>query len=120
MAQWQQGPCECTNDVGLCFYSWCCLCLAVKEAADNIDDPNGLLFCLATFPCGCGCCALTLVGDKVAEKRGIEQKLCTGAFKSCCTGLTCYACTVVKESRLHKQEQAKKAVGVHGQQMQRN
>uniref|UniRef100_A0A6U1RTP9 Uncharacterized protein n=1 Tax=Cyclophora tenuis TaxID=216820 RepID=A0A6U1RTP9_CYCTE len=98
-------PCGCCQDVGLCCYVCWCPCLAYNEAANNIDSPNGIGYCLITFPLEFGCCALTILGDEVARKEGIQMGLLTSglcAFVDCCV---CYSCRVVNQSRIHKQQQ---------------
>lgn len=117
--EWAQGPCGCCNDPGLCIYVCCCHCLAYKEAAENIGDDNGLVYCLVDFPLGFGCCVATMLGDKVAEKRGIESSLGKSAMCACCDACVCYSCSFVNESRLYKQEQEQAKTGVQGQEMER-
>ena len=120
--EWEQGPCECTKDCGLCLYAWCCPCLAYKEMAENIDDPNGIIYCLVAFPFGCGCCMLTMLGDKVAQKRGINESIVMAALKAFCDGCCCYSCTVLNESRSYKAQGTGTATGtpaVAAQEMER-
>lgn len=115
MTVWDMEACECCTDRGLCCYTMWCPCIAFKEAANNMGSGKGWLYCLATFPCGLGCCALTLLGKEAAEKRGIELSMCKSAWRSFCFPCYGYSCTVVNESRLIKS----KSAGVYGQKMQR-
>ncbi|CAB9513497.1 expressed unknown protein [Seminavis robusta] len=116
MSNWKQGPCECCNDPGLCCFAFCCPCFAYKEMADNTGDSNGCLYCVATL-CGCGCCVLTMQGDAIAQKRGIDEGIPLAALKACFDGFVCYSCTVLNETRVMKSEAA--GGGVKGQEMQR-
>mmetsp|Transcript_27753 Transcript_27753/g.41995 ORF Transcript_27753/g.41995 Transcript_27753/m.41995 type:complete len:125 (+) Transcript_27753:62-436(+) len=104
---WEQGPTECCNDVELCCYTYWCACLAYKEAATNVgvSDGESWLYCISTFPLGCGCCALTFLGGVVAEKQGIQEDIVVSAVKSCFDCCLCYSCTVVNESRKCKAQQ---------------
>lgn len=116
--EWGQGPCQCTNDMGGCLYAWCCPCFAYKEVAENTGDDMGLLYCLVTFPLGCGCCVLTVLGDKVAQSRDIPSGLIKSSCKACCDPLCCYSCTVLNESRVIKSENIK-GNGVRRMEMER-
>mmetsp|Transcript_11592 Transcript_11592/g.17016 ORF Transcript_11592/g.17016 Transcript_11592/m.17016 type:complete len:117 (+) Transcript_11592:83-433(+) len=112
--EWDQGPGECCNDSGLCCYTFCCPCLAFKEAADNIGkDDAAWLYCLLTFPVPFGCCSLTHLGTVVAEKAGIAEEIPMSAVKSCFDCCCCYSCTVVNQSRKIK------AAGEGNQKMER-
>lgn len=108
MPGFDMGACDCLKGgCGLCLYTCCCSCLAYKEAADNISpdgNSNGIVYCLVTFPLGFGCCALTVLGDEVARKRGIEQGMAMSAIKSFFDCCTCYSCSVVHESRLYRDQ----------------
>ena len=105
--KWTQGQCQCTNDMGGCLYAWCCPCFAYKEVAENTGDDMGLLYCLVTFPLGCGCCVLTVLGDKVAQQRGIDSGLCKSGCKAFFDPLCCYSCSLLHESRIMREEYAK-------------
>eukprot|EP00541_Cyclophora_tenuis_P001994 CAMPEP_0116552024 /NCGR_PEP_ID=MMETSP0397-20121206/6265_1 /TAXON_ID=216820 /ORGANISM="Cyclophora tenuis, Strain ECT3854" /LENGTH=116 /DNA_ID=CAMNT_0004076945 /DNA_START=87 /DNA_END=437 /DNA_ORIENTATION=+ len=106
--------CGCCGDPGLCLWVCCCPCFAFNEAANNIGSQNGIVYLLVTFPLGFGCCALTLLGDEVTKKAGIEMGLCNSALMSCCDCCCCYSCRIVNESRLIKDSEA-----VTGQEMER-
>ena len=91
--------------MGLCCYACWCPCLAYKEAAENIGkDDMGIVYCLLPFV-ELGCCALTLVGDQVAQARGIEHGVPKSAVCACCDCCTCYSCAVLNESRNYKEQQ---------------
>ena len=108
-------PCGgCCQDPGLCIYTWCCPCFAFNEAASNVGSQNGIIYCLMVFPLGFGCCALTMLGDEVTSKAGIEMGLPGSACNSCCDCVTCYSCRIVHESRLYKE-----SGGISAQAMER-
>lgn len=92
----------CFDEPGDCVYVWCCPCFAFKDAAENIGDENGMLYCLATCPFCFGCCALTILGSRVAEKGGIGMGMPQSALCSYFSSCTCYACRVYNESKLIK------------------
>lgn len=114
-------PCECCKGgAGLCLFAMCCPCFAYKEAADNITPAGaggstGCLYCVLTCPLGFGCCALTVLGDEVAQKRGIENGgvMCS-CLKATFDGWCCYSCSVLHESRLYKEQMAAAAAGGGG------
>lgn len=112
--QFKQGACQCCDmGAGSCCLTCCCPCIAYYQAAENIGDDNGALYAagsligMSLIP-GLGCVMLTILGDKVAKKSGIEDHsivksgLC--AFCDCCT---CYSCTVVAEAQEFKETGAK-------------
>jgi Cys-rich protein (TIGR01571 family) len=113
---WDQGACECYKDMGICVHAYCCPCFAFKEIADNIGDTNGVLYCLATCPCCCGCCVLTALGKSVADMQGIESNIVSSGCRSCFDVFCCYSCTVLNESRVIK---AKKEGGIAAEKMER-
>lgn len=91
----------CCDEPGLCIYDCCCPCLTLMEGAENINDGCPCAYCLAVC-CGFGCCALGILGQNVADKRGVDMdmgKSCVCSFFNLCT---CYSCRVIKESRLYK------------------
>jgi hypothetical protein len=77
------------------------------NAANDIGSSNGIIYCLLTFPIGCGCCALVALGREVEEKRGIEGSIPKGALLSCLDCCCCYSCSVTHEAKLIKEEAAK-------------
>ena len=76
-----------------------------KIAAENMGN-DGFLYCVLTFPLGCGCCVLTVLGEEAATRRGIDVGIPSSALCSCCNLCTCYACTVAHETRLIRQSAA--------------
>ena len=104
--KFEMGPCGCLDKgMGACCYICWCPCLAYKEAAENIGKEDlGIIYCLATFPLGFGCCVLTALGDQVAQARGIPHGIAKSCLCACCDGYCCYSCSVVNESRLYKEQ----------------
>lgn len=92
----------CCDKPGLCCYDCCCPCFSFMEAATNIGDECPIAYCLATW-CGLGCCALGIIGENVAKKRGIDMDLGKSLVCACFNPCTCYSCRVVNESRLYKE-----------------
>ena len=75
----------------------------VRNVMSDLED-LGLIYCLATFPFGFGCCVLTALGDQVAQARGIPHGIAKSCLCACCDGYCCYSCSVVNESRLYKEQ----------------
>ena len=103
----EMGPCNCCDKgMGMCCYTCWCPCLAYKEAAENIGKEDlGIVYCLVTFPLEFGCCVLTVLGDQVAQKRGIEHGVAKSCLCATCDCCMCYSCSVLNESRLYKESQ---------------
>mgnify|MGYP005842808007 CR=1 FL=1 len=116
---WARGMCQCCDEMDLtCYVCWC-PCLAYKEAAENLGN-DGILYCLMTFPCCCGCCVLTVLGEETAKRRNIDVGLPSSALCACLSPCTCYGCTVVHETRLFRESHSIPANnGVKQQEMKR-
>lgn len=84
----------------------------MKEAAENIGDNDGMVYCLMEFPFMLHCCVVTVLGDKIAEKRGIPNSCMQSALSAYCDCCVCYSCTIVNESRMYKAE--RQAAGADG------
>ena len=81
-----------------------------------MGDDNGWIYCIGTLvPYVGGCVVLTLLGEKVAEKRGIESSVPKSFCCSVFNGCTCYACTVYNESKSYKENPE----GVAAEKMER-
>jgi hypothetical protein len=105
VAQFKSGPCGCCDEpggCGTCLITWCCPCYSFYKAAEDIGDNNGVLYCVGTL-LGFGCCMLTVLGDKVAQKGNIDNHgIGKSAMCACFDCCVCYSCAVANEAALIK------------------
>jgi len=100
----KNGPCDCCGEpggVGSCCVTFWCPCYGLYKTAENIGDDNGVIYCIGSL-FGFGCCMWTVLGQKVAERAGVEMGIGKSA---CCTLLnvcTCYDCAIANESEMIK------------------
>jgi len=97
--QFKQGCGECCDmGFGPFCLTCCCPCIAFYQAAEDIGDPNGVLYLIGGL-LGFNCCMLCILGDKVAEQRNIPMGICMSGVMSCFDCCTCYSCSVVAEAK---------------------
>eukprot|EP00578_Thalassiosira_sp_NH16_P011459 CAMPEP_0181116068 /NCGR_PEP_ID=MMETSP1071-20121207/21756_1 /TAXON_ID=35127 /ORGANISM="Thalassiosira sp., Strain NH16" /LENGTH=125 /DNA_ID=CAMNT_0023200293 /DNA_START=35 /DNA_END=412 /DNA_ORIENTATION=+ len=100
--------CKCTDGpigVGGCMLMTFCPCIAFKVMADKVDE-SGCLHCMTTL-CGCGCCSLIVLGQKVEEKRNIKKHdLGWHVFYSWCNLCSQQTCRVMNECSVYEKEGA--------------
>jgi len=90
--------CGCLDNPGDCCYVAFCPCLAFKDAADNIGDANGMMYCLLPF-LGLTCCAATLIGNEVSKKGGFEYGMLKAGGCAYFDGCVCFSCRMYAESK---------------------
>ena len=57
--------------------------------------------------CGCGCCALIMLGQDVEKKRGLKQHDgCWHCIQATFDGCTCHSCRVVNECKVYAKDGA--------------
>mmetsp|Transcript_25792 Transcript_25792/g.29801 ORF Transcript_25792/g.29801 Transcript_25792/m.29801 type:complete len:134 (-) Transcript_25792:386-787(-) len=103
-AKLKNGPCDCCGEpggCGNCCLTFWCPCYSFYLAAENIGDDNGLLYCIGTL-LGFGCCMLTVLGQKVAERQGVDMGIGKSMCCACCDCCVCYSCAIGNESELIK------------------
>ena len=83
---------------GPCCLTFCCPCIALYMAAEDVGDPNGVLYLIGGL-LGFQCCMLTVFGDNVAKMRGIDMGIPKSAICSCFDWCFCYSCSVVAEAK---------------------
>lgn len=108
-----------THTFPLCYsyYSYC-PCFALCNAANDAKLNNGDLYCIMTT-CGCGCCALMMLGQDIEEKRGLRKHDgCWHCMHTCFNGCTCHSCRVVNECKVYAKDGAVNAAPT-GTQMTR-
>jgi len=103
-AKLKNGPCDCCGEPnglgGCCVTTWC-PCYSLYKTAENIGDDNGVIYCIGAL-LGFGCCMWTVLGQKVAERQGVDmgigKSFCCVVFDQC----VCYSCAIANESEIIK------------------